>query len=316
MRIPSWIAIFYFFTLNTLSFQNETLPYYLTRADDYFKNELEIYEKNLIVHKKLTTILNSLIYSFKLKGQNVLLEIPGLKVPTSFRRKYLFKRDLNMDLMDDIVRASIVFEDLETLYLFRDKLSQIFFIRFASDDFKTQKHYKIFMYKHTDIFSEATNMFEIQLQLCKSYYINKYTHNFYRIVRNIDHLIKHGHDSAMNFKIDNNILEHSYNPFPYFIIKKITSNPEITHLSGKDIIIKEVKFWVKKQLKLAKIKTCIRKYTFFFSFLKIEFLKLKEKNFSDQALVRFIVFMKLLSTKVYADANKNYDKEKVFCEKC
>jgi len=285
---------------------NTTLPGFIIKANKYFKQEYHIYKNNLIIQSRLAKTLKHLIYTFSLKGKKVYLEMASLKNPTSFRRKLLFKRDKNIDLMDDIVRASIVFEDLETLYQFKNKLKQIYLVRDVSDNFNPKKYYKAFFYKMTDLLSDAKNMFEVQLQLCQSYFVHKYTHNFYKIVRNIDHIIKHGDSNTMNLKIDISILENSYNPYPYFIIKRLQKNYHFHQLTGKEILLREIKILVKSQLKLAQTKNCLKKYTFLFAFMKEQYHKLKDSKFHITKLEEFFKFMKLLTTKIYANANENY----------
>ena len=159
-----------------------------------------------------------------------------------------------------------------------------------------------------DRFATAVNMFEVQLQLCHSYFVHKYTHNFYKIVRNIDHLIQHGDSSMMNLKLDIDILQHSYNPYPYFLIKSLQSGGNTQKMSGKDLLIQEIKILVKNQLMTAQIKNCLKKYTFLFSFMKHQYKKLNDSGFNKRELKGFFKFIKLLTNKIYGNANEDFRK--------
>ena len=286
-------------------FTNKTLPGFISRKNKYFKEEMKMYKSNVKIQSKLNITLKNLIYMFKLKGKTVFLEMASIKNPTSFRRKLMFKRNKDISLMDDVIRASIAFEDMETLYEFGNKLKQLYLVRGIFDNFKRSNiSYKACLYKLTDLFSEARNMFEIQLQLCQSYFIHKYTHDFYKIVRNIEHLILHGNTNIMKLKIPINKLIHSYNPYPFFIIKQLQGNFYFQQLTGREIIIKEVKIAVKRQLKLAETKTCLKKYVFLFAFMKEQYQKLKDSKFNTSKLEHFKNFMKLLTNKIYNNASE------------
>jgi hypothetical protein len=195
------------------------------------ENELSIYSEYKVVYYIFKEKINYLVKTFK---SNIIIDIPYLKAPYSYRRKLYFSNKQ----VTDIVRCMIVYENEGDILSFVKILEKNFWILREKNNLNDNQRYKVYqMLVSLKLFPDCN--IEVQLMLKNLYYITKSTHDIYKILR-ISIILQRNyknHDFIIATQIDP---EHLY--IPYNIYLKLENKT----LSLFDIFLYEINYHLKE----------------------------------------------------------------------
>ena len=297
-------------TKETVNFNNtlfNNLPY--TELDI-----LNLYDICLQIDRNFNGILNHLTYKLQQETQeHIWLNHASLKSPTSLRRKLIFDRNNSVEKIDDIVRGSVVFESEKTMLLFREKLRNYYNFNFEIDNFKNNKRFKAYFLKLSDPFAEKfknnTVLIELQLHYCGTFLVQKYTHNLYKLLRNL-YILADNSDSLGELHING---RNHKSIHPYFIlipfIKSCQVNKEHCIVKRSDIIIKENEYYFLKTIWYFNEIGYLKRYSFYFILLRFAYGKYSESIAWEKDSHRtFAKTLDKILSRLYTKAFFNKDK--------
>ena len=248
----------------------------IINSNDYTEHDIyNLYEIYLKIDKNFRAILKHITYELQIETkEHIWLNHASLKSTTSLRRKLKFDRNNKLDLIDDIVRGSVIFETEKSMSLFRKKLNNYYLIHAEIDNFKNSKRFKAFFLKLSDRFSEKYNnnqiLIELQLHFCGTFLVQKYTHHLYKVLSNLKILSSNMNDNLGEIKLNTDIYNSIH---PYFILiafeKKCEDNKMKCKVSRKEVLMKENGYWLRKTLDSFKKIDYLKRYIFYEQMLKL-----------------------------------------------
>lgn len=285
------------------------------------EEELLLYSKCQIIHRTFRSLLKYQVSIMRSKGKHVWLDMASMKLPSSYRRKILFDHDFNHQthLIDDIVRATVVFKSKKDLYRFATRIKRYYIVSSKKDYIKNnKKRIKAYYLKLIDPFSEnfkgSKIIIELQLQLCNTYLLQKDTHDLYKVMRNIESIEYLSNEG--DFPVNLYEVENSFHP--YHIILKlqrkfIEKSSNLKRVARINLLIEENKYYIRKFIKRYvndnEFKNELNEY---FESLYFKFMEYKFNSYSTHK--EFYNFLNQLVGKFVHEAFEKKNKECNICK--
>jgi hypothetical protein len=250
------------------------------------QKEITLYKTYSNLHKITKKIINRFLREFKFNDK-VLLDFPGLKSLTSYRRK---KLSTDHDI-DDIVRLTIVFQAKEDLFRFSKKLKNYFGIKKEENTLNRYIKARYRGYKLIVFHKFFPGYFlEIQLQTYNIYNYAKATHDLYKILRTVNYMRNNFYNLQVLCVTKNDYSFHSY--FVYI---------RFDYHAHFEIFLSEIEYFF-EQLKFA-----FESKTFLAGFRKqfydIHYIyQILKQNFNDFNLEIFKHYIDEYLSKIYTHA--------------